>query len=150
MYGAALLPIRLFDSSFSITITNTWLKVGSAGVGGGGGAGGGGGVGDGVVAGVGVAVGRGVGVGLAVGRGVGVGVACAVLVGLAVGVTALPGTDGVEDCDGTWATDGCDMDPAALGGPRSSEVIHRSNPPTAAQKTRRRSNHMSGTPPTPY
>jgi hypothetical protein len=112
------------------------------------------GVDDGVAVGVGVAVGRGVAVGVDVAPGLGVGVlrgvgvACARLVGFAVGLPALPGVNGVADWDGASATDGGDMDTGALGGPNRSDVIHTSNPPTAAQTTSRRSNHMSRTPPT--
>ena len=119
------------------------------------------GVDDGVAVGVGVAVGRGVGVavgrGVAVGVGVGpglgvgvlrgVGVACATLVGFAVG---LPGVNGVAEWDGAIATDGGDVAPGALGCPNRSDVIHKSNPATVARRTSRRSNHMSGTPPTHY
>src|ERR1700730_17935373 len=155
--------IRLLDSSFSLTITKTWLKVGSAGVGAGVGvgvgtgvgvgvgAGVGFGVGDGVAVGVGVAVGRGVGVGVGVGPGLwvgvlrGAGVACATLVGFAVG---LPGVNGVAEWDGAIATDGGDVAPGALGCPNRSDVIHKSKPATVARRTSRRSNHMSGTPPT--
>ena len=90
----------------------------------------------------------GVGVGLPAGGGVGV--AGAELVGFAVGVPALPGADGVEDSDGARATGGCAMDPEVLGDPSSSDVIHRSNPPTPTQRASRRNNHMSGTPPTHY
>jgi hypothetical protein len=131
-------------------MTNTWLKVGSAGVGVGVGAG----VGDGVDAGVAVGLGVAVGVAfvLAVGLGlptrVGAGVACAELVGLAVGVPARPGVGGIEDWDGATATGGRDANPGALGDPSSNDVIHKSNPPTAAQTMSRRNNHMSGTPPT--
>jgi hypothetical protein len=113
------------------------------------------GVGDGVERAVGVGVGRvvatGVGVleGLGVGFGlrVGVGVAC---VGFAVGMLADPGVGGVTACDGARATGGCDMDPGVLGDPSSSDVIHKSNPPTPTQRASRRNNHMSGTPPTHY
>src|SRR6266704_6083194 len=136
MYGAALFPMRLLDSSFSITMVKTWLKVGSAGVGVGVGAGvgvgvGAGvgvGVGDGVGAGVGDAVGRGVAVGVGVETGlgvglpvrVGVGVACAELVGRGVGVPALAAPDGDAELDGASATDGGVIDPA-FGGASSSE-----------------------------
>jgi len=172
MYGAEALPIRLVDSSFSITMTNTWLKAGMAGVGVGVGAGVG--VGVGVGAGVGVGVGADVGAGVGVGVDAGVGVAtglgvavevalvlgvgaglltgvdvgCAELVGFAVGPPALLDADGVVDGDGARATGGCDMDPGVKGGPSKSDVIHKSSPPTATQMTSRRTNHMSGTPPT--
>jgi hypothetical protein len=113
------------------------------------------GVGDGVEWAVGVGVGRVVatGVGVVEGLGVGlllrvgVGVAC---VGFAPGVVAGPGVGGIEACDGARATGGCDMDPGVLGDPSSSEVIHKSNPPTPTQRASRRNNHMSGTPPTHY
>src|SRR6266699_3228939 len=134
MYGAALFPMRLLDSSFSITMVNTWLKVGSAGVGVGVGAGVGVGVGDGVGAGVGDAVGRGVAVGVGVETGlgvglpvrVGVGVACAELVGRGVGVPAFAAPDGDAELDGASATDGGVIDPA-FGGASSCEVVHKSN-----------------------
>jgi hypothetical protein len=101
-------------------------------------------VGRGVAVGVGVAPGLGVGL---LPR-VGVGVACARLLGLAVGGPAGPGVDGIDACDGARATGGCDMDPGVLGDPSSSDVIHKSNPPTPTQRASRRNNHMSGTPPT--
>jgi hypothetical protein len=139
-------------------MTKTWLNAGIARFGVGVGVGVGVAVGCGVDAGVGVGVAAGLGVALGVGFvfGVGVGllagggvdVACAELVGFAVGVLALPDADGVEDSDGARATGGCDMDPGVLGDPSSSDVIHKSNPPTPTQRASRRNNHMSGTPPT--
>src|SRR5207249_7568228 len=161
MYGAALFPIRLLDSSFSMTIVNTWLKVGSAGVsvgvgaGVGVGVGAGVGVGDAVGVGAGVAVGRGVAVGVGVVTGFGVGVAarvgvgdaCTVPVGRGVGVPAFAAPDGDAELDGASATDGAVIDPA-LGGASSSEVVHKSNAATAPHRTSRRKNHMGGTPPT--
>jgi hypothetical protein len=149
IYGAALLLIRLVDSSFSITMTKTWLNVGSGGAGVG--------VGAGVAVGIGVGVGVGVGRGVAVGTGfvlgvgvglltaAGVSVECAALVGFAAGVPALPGVAGIEDRDGASANGGCDVGPGTPCGPSNNDVIHKSNPPTAAQRTNRRSNHMSGT-----
>jgi len=143
-------------------MTNTWLNVGSAGAGVGVGAGVavgvavGAGVGDEVGEGVGVATGLGVGVGVGfvLGFGValltagGVGVPGAELVGFAIGVPPPPGADAVEDWDGARAIGGCVMDPGALGGPSSNDVIHKSKAPKAVQMMSRRSNHMSGTPPT--
>jgi hypothetical protein len=145
-------------------MTNTWLNAGIAGVGVGVGAGVGVGVGAGVGEGVGVAMGVGVGVatGLGVGVGVGfvlgfgvalltaggVGVPGAELVGFAIGVPPPPGADAVEDWDGARAIGGCVMDPGALGGPSSNDVIHKSKAPKAVQMMSRRSNHMNGTPPT--
>jgi len=104
----------------------------------------------GVATGLGVGVGAGfvLGVGIGVLAGGGVGVACAELVGFAVGVPALPGPDAAEDWDGARATGGRDVDPGALGGPSSNDVIHKSKAPTAVQMMSRRSNHMCGTPPT--
>src|SRR6266568_1040461 len=125
MYGAALFPIRLLDSSFSITMVKTWLKVGSAGVG----------------------VETGLGVGLPVR--VGVGVACAELAGRGVGVPPFAAPDGDAELDGASATDGGVIDPA-FGGASSSEVVHKSNAATPPQRTSRRKNHMGGTPPTLY
>jgi hypothetical protein len=145
-------------------MTNTWLNAGIAGVGVGVGVGVtvgvgvgvgvGAAVGDGVDAGVGVVTGLGVAVGVGLVLGVGVGllpgvdVGCAELVGFAVGVPTLLDADGVVDWVGARATGGCDMDPGVDGGPSRSDVIHKSSPPTAAQMTSRRTNHMSGTPPT--
>src|SRR6267378_3540286 len=144
MEGGEGVPIRLVDSSFSITMTNTWLKAGIAGVDVG--------VGAGVAVGVGVGAGVGEGVGVATGVGVGVatgvGVPCAELVGFAIGVPPPPGADAVEDWDGARAIGGCVMDPGALGGPSSNDVIHKSKAPKAVQMMSRRSNHMNGTPPT--
>jgi hypothetical protein len=106
-----------------------------------------------VEAGVGVAVGVGfaVGVGVVLGLGAGVllGVACAEPVGLGVGVPALAGADAIAEFEGASATDGCVVDPPALGRPRNSEEINKSTPPTPAQRTSRRST-MNGTPPTHY
>jgi hypothetical protein len=155
-------------------MTNTWLNAGIAGVGVGVGAGVavgvvvGAGVGEGVgvATGVGVGVATGLGVGVATGLGVGVGVGFvlgfgvalltaggvgvpgAELVGFAIGVPAPPGADAVEDWDGARAIGGCVMDPGALGGPSSNDVIHKSKAPKAVQMMSRRSNHMNGTPPT--
>src|SRR5438874_4600293 len=162
MYGAALFPIRLLDSSFSMTIVNTWLKVGSAGVGVGVGAGvgvgvgAGVGVGDAVGVGAGVAVGRGVAVGVGVATGfgvgvaarVGVGVACAALVGRGVGVPAFAAPEGDAELDGPSATDGGVIDPPALGGASSSDVVHKSKAATPAPRTSRRKTRMGGIPPT--
>src|SRR5207248_5090293 len=162
MYGAALFPIRLLDSSFSMTIVNTWLKVGSAGVGVGVGAGvgvgvgAGVGVGDAVGVGAGVAVGRGVAVGVGVATGfdvgvaarVGVGVACAALVGRGVGVPAFAAPEGDAELDGPSATDGGLIDPPALGGASSSDVVHNSKAPTPAPRSSRRKTRMGGIPPT--
>ena len=111
-------------------MTNTWLNVGSAGVCVG--AGVGVGVGAGVA--VGVGVGRagllGVGVGLA--GATGVGVACAELVAPGVGVPGRPGVEGFAEFDGARASGGCVIEPGRLGDPNSSDVIHKSIPPTAA------------------
>jgi hypothetical protein len=96
-----------------------------------------------VATGVGVLEGLGVGFVLRVG----VGVAC---IGFAVGVLADPDVGGIEAWDGARATGGRDMDPGVLGDPSSSDVIHKSNPPTPTQRASRRNNHMSGTPPTHY
>ena len=98
--------------------------------------------------GVGVGVGFVVGAGVALVTGGGVGVPCAELVGFAVVVLAPPDPDGVEDWDGARAIGGCVMDPGALGGPSSNDVIHKSKAPKAVQMMSRRSNHMNGTPPT--
>src|SRR6267143_3601283 len=136
--------MRLVDSSFSITMTNTWLNAGIAGVGVGVGAG----VAVGVGVGVGVDAGVGVGVGIGLPAGRGVGVPGAEPVGFAVGVPPPPGADAVEDWDGARAIGGCVMDPGALGGPSSNDVIHKSKAPKAVQMMSRRSNHMNGTPPT--
>ena len=110
----------------------------------------GGGVG--VRVGVGVAVGLAVGddVGACVGVAVGLGVAVgrAELLGFAVGMPALPGVDGVEEWDGASATDGWDVDPGALCDPSTSDEVHKSNPPTPAHRTSRRSTNMGDTPPT--
>ena len=141
-------------------MTNTWLNVGSGGAGVGVGAGVavgvavGAGVGDEVGDGVGDAAGLGVGVGVGfvLGFGValltggGVSVPCAELLGFAVAVLRLPDPDGVED--GARAIGGFMMDPGALGGPSINDVIHNSKAPKAVQMMSRRSNHMSGTPPT--
>jgi hypothetical protein len=90
----------------------------------------------------------GLGVGLLIGAGVGV--PCAALVGRGVGVPTLPGADGVAELDGASAVDGCVIEPPALGGASSSEVVHKSKTPTPAQRTSRRKNRIGGTPPTLY
>src|SRR5438105_10924121 len=157
MYGAELFPMMLVDSSFSITMTKTWLNVGSAGVGAGVG------VGVGVGAGVGVGVGTGVGVGVGVGVRVGVGVTvgagvrlgvalgfavgCAVVLGVGVGCDAPPppglAVGEPDEDDGRRATGGCPVDGAAFCGPSSSDDNHRTNAPAPTPRTSRASVDMS-------